>query len=117
MNICKKKDASERLRSLFFVRSGFLVAMNCASVRGAMRIQDVFTLAKLLALFTVIVLGLAQLTYGNNGLRSAAYDFVENDRATSSMTHRDRLKKMADVYSVSFVVAWLSKDFLEQHRS
>ncbi|KZS15501.1 Cystine/glutamate transporter [Daphnia magna] len=48
-----------------------LSGISCASVRGAMRIQNVFTVAKLLALFIVIVLGLFELFAGflilNNG--------------------------------------------------
>ncbi|KAK4020770.1 large neutral amino acids transporter small subunit 1 [Daphnia magna] len=41
-----------------------LSGISCASVRGAMRIQNVFTVAKLLALFIVIVLGLFELFAG-----------------------------------------------------
>ena len=43
---------------------GLLAALSCASVKGAMRVQDIFTVAKLLALFIVIVLGLWQLFAG-----------------------------------------------------
>jgi len=41
-----------------------LAAISCASVRGAMQVQNVFTVAKLLALFIVIILGLSQLFTG-----------------------------------------------------
>ncbi|XP_046445224.1 large neutral amino acids transporter small subunit 1-like [Daphnia pulex] len=41
-----------------------LTGISCASVRGAMRVQNVFTVAKLMALFIVIVLGLAELFAG-----------------------------------------------------
>ena len=42
-----------------------MTGISCASVRGAMRIQNVFTVAKLMALFIVIVLGLAELFAGS----------------------------------------------------
>ena len=41
-----------------------LAAVNCCSVRWATRVQDVFTYAKLLALFIIIGTGLLQLARG-----------------------------------------------------
>ena len=43
---------------------GLLAAISAASVTGAMKIQNVFTLAKLFALFIVVMLGLYQLCTG-----------------------------------------------------
>lgn len=50
--------------SLIEYTKGLLSGISCASVRGAMRVQNVFTVAKLMALFIVIVLGLAELFAG-----------------------------------------------------
>ncbi|GBP91793.1 Large neutral amino acids transporter small subunit 2 [Eumeta japonica] len=44
---------------------GVLTAINCMSVRWTMRIQDVFTSSKLLALFVIIVSGLYYMCIGH----------------------------------------------------
>jgi amino acid transporter len=50
-----------------------LAFINCWSVKAATKVQDYFTLAKLLALFVIIGTGIYQLCLGN---LSAVFQFL-----------------------------------------
>lgn len=47
-------------------RTGLLTAINCMSTNVTMKIQNVFTVAKLLALVSIIIAGLYYLIFGKN---------------------------------------------------
>lgn len=59
------KPPGDAVRLLAAVCLCLLTAVNCLSVRWAMRIQSVFTMAKLLALFGIILVGVVYLIMGN----------------------------------------------------
>lgn len=44
--------------------SGLLTAINCISVRWAMKIQNIFTVAKLAALAAIVLVGLYHIVTG-----------------------------------------------------
>lgn len=48
-----------------FVLLGLMIYLNCTSVRWVMRIQGIFTAAKLVALVAIIVAGLVHIGQGN----------------------------------------------------
>lgn len=53
--------------------SGILTFINCYDVKWATRVQDIFTYAKLLALFIIIAAGVYQLFEG----KSSAFNFLQ----------------------------------------
>lgn len=69
---CRPPDNAIRL--LAAVCLCLLTAINCLSTRWAMRIQDVFTAAKLVALIAIILTGLYHLLAGNNENFSNAFE-------------------------------------------
>ena len=61
---CEPPD--EAVRLLAAVCICILAFVNCYEVKWATRVQDVFTAAKLLALFIIIVTGIIQLARGES---------------------------------------------------
>ncbi|XP_049573070.1 asc-type amino acid transporter 1 [Syngnathus scovelli] len=72
---CLPPYAATRLLATICVL--FLTWVNCSSVRWATRIQDVFTVGKLLALVLIIIVGLVQIGRGYYDalVPSAAFEF------------------------------------------
>ncbi|XP_017774891.1 PREDICTED: Y+L amino acid transporter 2 [Nicrophorus vespilloides] len=58
------KPPENAIRLLAAVCLCLLTAVNCLSVRWAMRIQSIFTMAKLFALVGIIIIGVVYLGYG-----------------------------------------------------
>jgi amino acid transporter len=59
--------------TLLFYVSGLLTAVNCMSVRWAMRIQGLFTAAKLLALVAIVITGVVHIAVGENDFRTVKF--------------------------------------------
>ena len=47
------------------LRLGFLTAVNCYKVKTVKAVQDFFSVLKILALITIIVIGFVWLSYGH----------------------------------------------------
>jgi len=60
---CQPPDEPVRLLAVCCIM--VLTFVNCWDVKWATRVQDVFTYAKLLALFIIIITGIVQLCYGH----------------------------------------------------
>uniref|UniRef100_A0A2P2I2B2 Large neutral amino acids transporter small subunit 1-like n=1 Tax=Hirondellea gigas TaxID=1518452 RepID=A0A2P2I2B2_9CRUS len=60
---CDAPDVSARLLAAVCIL--VLTFVNCWNVKWATRVQDVFTVAKLFALFVIIITGFVQLGYGH----------------------------------------------------
>ncbi|XP_077569336.1 asc-type amino acid transporter 1 [Stigmatopora nigra] len=75
---CQTPYAATRLLATICVL--FLTWVNCYSVRWATRIQDVFTVGKLLALGLIIIVGLVQIGRGYYDalVPSAAFEFSQD---------------------------------------
>ena len=66
---------------LFVSVSGILAFINCWDVSWATAVQDIFTYAKLLALFIIIATGIVQLGRGGQAenMQVVQYHFFRQD--------------------------------------
>lgn len=59
-----RSDCTIIISTIHLIVSGILAFINCWDVKWATRVQDIFTYAKLLALFVIIFTGAYQLCTG-----------------------------------------------------
>ncbi|KAG8182750.1 hypothetical protein JTE90_023390 [Oedothorax gibbosus] len=74
---------NEALRLLAAVCLCFLTYINCRSVRWAMRVQDIFTAAKLFALIAIIVGGSMRIFQGHTKLLENAFEGESSAKSIS----------------------------------
>ncbi|XP_065562288.1 Y+L amino acid transporter 2-like isoform X1 [Artemia franciscana] len=72
MDGCAPPDLSLQLLAVACIC--LLTAINCASVRWAMRVQDIFTVAKVFALVIIIIIGIWKLIQGNTQYLEKPFD-------------------------------------------
>ena len=75
---------------LLRIISGILAFVNCWDVKWATAVQDVFTYAKLLALFVIIATGIVQLGRGRLAWQGQGYAKHVQGRLRTSPGMRQR---------------------------
>lgn len=73
--------------------SVLLTWVNCCSVRMATRIQDIFTIGKLMALTLIIVVGLIEVCKGNI-LKCVVWKYIKLQLINTSYTRADRINAL-----------------------
>jgi len=106
---CKSPDDAVRL--LAAVAIVFIGAINCLSVKWAAKVQNVFTVAKVLALVIIIIVGLVALGQGRTANFSEAFEGSTKEPGKISLAFYSGLFSYAGWNYLNFMTAEMKNPY------